>query len=581
MVRIYKKIFFGAALFIAGMEASSAQNLNPTVSVTRAYEGKLMEVHKPALPMNVPDSLTKFNLDFDYSVFDNPYKGSYDFKPYSMQMKPQAEPYSGRTLYLKAGAGWQLRPSLDVVWEPLMKKKFRMAVYGSHHSYIGKYKNELLNPDNELRTGDVTWNGYDMRSQVGFNGRSDFDKAVMAFDVNYLGLHTKDSLYSMGWNSVNASVRVRSENPAPSHFFYDIALKGMYAVQGMDSYMYDGVASDDLTMSNIDLAATFGRVSNPGSGFLVDFGVGVSSYSSLFSESDGVFSATPKYVFKRGSWNLSVGVKAALKFSSKDSFNGVELHSRKGQIVYPDVHISVSPVKDYLNIFVVATGGLDRNTYASLKERNHFYNPYFGRGVAPMAANTVERYNVSAGLRGNAVGKFFYDVRFGYASYEDAPMDALHFIGTDYFPALAYAKYDIFYSDVVLQWKSKSFDFDSKFRFNSADIKEANMMCFEPAFFVGDVKAIYNYKRRIFAGLTADFSSRRDGERKEIHDDVLRVWKASVPYWVNLGVEAEYVLTSKLSVWLRGDNLLNMNVQRTPMYYSGGIGFTAGICLNL
>lgn len=70
----------------------SAQNLNPTVSVSREYQGKLMEVSKPAVKMAVPDSLTEFNLKFDYSVFENPYKGSYDFKPYNMDMRPDAEP---------------------------------------------------------------------------------------------------------------------------------------------------------------------------------------------------------------------------------------------------------------------------------------------------------------------------------------------------------------------------------------------------------------------------------------------------------------------------------------------------------
>ena len=56
---------------------------------------------------------------------------------------------------------------------------------------------------------------------------------------------------------------------------------------------------------------------------------------------------------------------------------------------------------------------------------------------------------------------------------------------------------------------------------------------------------------------------------------------AYIPLYVNLGVEAEYAVTKKFSVWLRGDNLLNMNVQRFPCYNAGGIGFTAGIILNL
>jgi hypothetical protein len=34
-------------------------------------------------------------------------------------------------------------------------------------------------------------------------------------------------------------------------------------------------------------------------------------------------------------------------------------------------------------------------------------------------------------------------------------------------------------------------------------------------------------------------------------------------------------------LWARGGNLLNMTIQRTPLYAQGGISFTVGICLNL
>ena len=54
--------------------AAAAQNLDPTVVVNRAYEGKLLEVNKPVMEMAVPDTVQQFDLEFDYSVFENPYK---------------------------------------------------------------------------------------------------------------------------------------------------------------------------------------------------------------------------------------------------------------------------------------------------------------------------------------------------------------------------------------------------------------------------------------------------------------------------------------------------------------------------
>ena len=52
---------------IAALTASyslGAQDLDPTVVVRRAYEGKLVESNKPQLDMQVPDSVTRFDLDF-------------------------------------------------------------------------------------------------------------------------------------------------------------------------------------------------------------------------------------------------------------------------------------------------------------------------------------------------------------------------------------------------------------------------------------------------------------------------------------------------------------------------------------
>ena len=78
-MRLYRHILLFFAVAVAMMQTLMAQNLDPTVEVNRAYEGKLMEVHKPVLKMEVPDSVMRFDLDFDYSVFESPYKGSYEF----------------------------------------------------------------------------------------------------------------------------------------------------------------------------------------------------------------------------------------------------------------------------------------------------------------------------------------------------------------------------------------------------------------------------------------------------------------------------------------------------------------------
>ena len=77
------------ALAAAVTALAYGQNLNPTVEVTNAYQGGASSIAKPAQQMAVPDSVTRFNLDFDYSVFEKPYRGAYEFTPYYVQLKPR------------------------------------------------------------------------------------------------------------------------------------------------------------------------------------------------------------------------------------------------------------------------------------------------------------------------------------------------------------------------------------------------------------------------------------------------------------------------------------------------------------
>ena len=76
-----KKTLFAIILFALAAASASAQTFNPRVEVENTYEGKIVEAGKQALPMSVPDSLYQFQYKLDYTVFDNPYQGSYKFQP--------------------------------------------------------------------------------------------------------------------------------------------------------------------------------------------------------------------------------------------------------------------------------------------------------------------------------------------------------------------------------------------------------------------------------------------------------------------------------------------------------------------
>ena len=129
-----REILLSAAALL-GCSAAFAQNLNPTVEVTNAYVREASGIEKPSQLREVPDSVLRFNLDFDYAVNETPYRGAYEFKPYLVQLRPQARPSQEGTLLLEAGVGYTLHPELNVVYTPVKTRNLRVNLRGGHHSY--------------------------------------------------------------------------------------------------------------------------------------------------------------------------------------------------------------------------------------------------------------------------------------------------------------------------------------------------------------------------------------------------------------------------------------------------------------
>ena len=145
-------------------------------------------------------------------------------------------------------------------------------------------------------------------------------------------------------------------------------------------------------------------------------------------------------------------------------------------------------------------------------------------------------------------------------------------------PAVGYAAYQKGFISLDWRLKTERVSFEGGLEYVDAwgdafGIDEASGL-FRPASLTGDVSFEYNFKRRIFAGIDCSFSTAREAFVTGFSD------ACRLPGYADLGLGLEYAAGSRFSVWLRGGNLLNMNIQRNPLYAERGINFTAGICLS-
>lgn len=588
-----RKIYLVSAAMLMTAAVSFGQNFNPTVEVTNTYQGNASEVHKPLLGMNVPDSLLRFDLDFDYEVFEKPYQGAYSFKPYMLNMRPAKDAWRGRQLYLKAGAGYTLHPRFEFVFSPEQSGPFQMSVYASHKSYFGNYheiKPELQDGLYRMKKSGGKFGGYDALTSAGFDGRYNWDRTILSFGIGYYGLAAKDSVMSRSYNAFDFNARVRSNNDSESYFLYDIELRGRVANDGLDykSFSFpDGVTVDKQNENWVLLDGLVGPVVNNSRSILVGFEAESASYSRFYDGNIGRVALIPSYRFKSGRWNLNLGVKLEFMFrNDADTLSFGKMGGGKGQIVYPDAHISFAAGGN-VALYADATGGSRLNTYSSQISENHHLNPSFLVApvyelITPLVDNTVEKVNARIGVRGSAASSFQFDVNGGVGLYGNALMESgLFTAGGDLVPALAYSDYNLIYANALVGLRTGRVKIDADFRYRGVSFpdNDALNLGFTLPKYSGGVRASYDISSRLYAGINVEAASWRDGKCASVaSEDILDV---RVPGYVDLGVNCGYKFNRKWTLWLESGNLLCQTIQRTPFYAEKGPWFTAGISLNL
>lgn len=518
---------------------SFAQNLNPEVQVTNDYVTKMMDVEKQKLPMVVPDSMLKFDYHFDYSVFDSPYKGAYEFMPYTVSVVPDRSFQSRDRLYLRAGAGYGFHPELAAVWAPLIRDDFELGVHEDFSGYWGMY-NGIDGSDLSVDpSADAC--GFDLANRTGIEGRWDLGSARMCFDTGYDGIFNGGCFAENLYNSAYASVRANSTLTGRDYFFYDASLKYRF--------LSNQAGGTESIASEVSLDATLGPVINAAYRILVDVNACANGYQTGIS-------ATPHFQFTWAGIDFSAGLRFG--YASVFSF-------------YPDLRASFQIAGGTANAYASVTGRDRFNSFSDIKERFHRYSQAF---AAPEL--TRERIDASAGICGTLGGFLQYDFKLGWKSLENAPLFGIDVRENGYAESLKYADYSTLYSQLVWTWKNKSFDADGRLSLNYAG-KDTPALCFLPSVFSGNARFMYNFDRRIFAGVLAEWRTGRSAAVPYIDYPE----SMEIPGYADLSVYGEYKTAGGLSFWAKGGNLLGMDIRRSPFYSEKGRYFTLGICLSL
>lgn len=557
---------------LAGVVPALAQDLNPTIVVTNTYEGSAAGIQKPAQLLQVPDSVTKFNLDFDYSVFSTPYRGAYEFHPYLVSMKPRAAVSDGSRLYARLGAGYSLHPEAELVWTPEVGHGFNVHVHGNLASYFGQYR--LIDPKltEQVRRFDPTGEkapGADLRGDLGADATYDLDWGQVGLGVGYLNQTNRSPLAAAGapadsYNQIRLQAFARSFN----------LLEPGWSWEGGLGYRYgsDRLAAAQPHEHAISLSGRLDRILAVDQRAGLEAGVDLVRVGEDVLSTGGLLHARPHYAISLGAFSADLGVLLCAHLRDNAEVAGrPACYETKSQFIYPAVHLRYAVLEDHLTAYADITGGSRMNTYASLLEEHPFYRWSDQLRVGMPLDFSIERFRAALGVRGQIASRARVDLSAGYAVHAHALCDAYP-LNDNEAPRMDYGDYNAAFVRLSSGWKSRSLAVDADLQYQHAVFSADRL--FGPAPLSGSFRAAYDWNGRIIGAVTADFASAREA----VYDSYSTL---QIPGYVDLGLQGDFRVSSKFGVWLRIGNLLGQTIQRHPLFAEDGIFATAGICLNI
>ena len=523
----------------------AAQNLNPEVQVTNEYETRIGDVQKQGTAMSVPDSMLRFDYHFDYSVFDSPYKGAYEFSPYTVSITPSAGGYDGRKLWLRAGAGYTLRPELDMVWSAVDGKKAAVNVFARGQGFLGKYLR--VEKGTFLTDRDKKVNGWDFSTVAGVDTRFNVGKSVLRAELAYDGLFTWHGVTGKGiGHAPYVSLRLDRDNP--HGFGYYVHARYRYVNDTVEGWM---------PLQDHDILADMSISPYIGEGTRGAFGLKFVRNSWYLG-----IEAHPHATLRLGQWDIDAGLRGGWH---SDNFGRSEIKYGDRFTISPDVTATWHLMDNHLDIYVKATGGNNMLGYWDYKTASHWYTCYAYADPRPI----WEIADLRIGVKGYTGFGLSWDVRSGYRFMQDMPMWTVSGAGTE---TITYNECGIFHADLDLAWKNERVDVQGAVHYNWLP-EGVGEGVFMPAAVRADLKASYNWMKRIYAGVSGDMST----ERVAVVGDT----EVKLPWYLDLGVWAEYKFNDRIGVWLKGTNLLNHEIRLSPVHCPYGPSVIAGITVSL
>ena len=575
--------------------------INPKVEVQRDYEGSIPKTDKPKMTLVTPDSLSRFAIRMDYTIFDKPFRDLYTFSPLPsvklLSQKQQKQPW----IYARMGLAYPTSPDGEIMIQAPLKGLSSLKLIASHSSFRGSLPLDLANPHEVI--ADRSQNQLALRYALNWD-KGNFE--VGGAYHRHIGTYYGFAPFSLAdWDRVNQRSFMRDSMSHITHNYQ--AHMSISSLPSHQEGLYWGFGFRWSLME--ELASLMGIEKVPyrqenllgfkaemGGRFLEHHSVGIDilgSFSNALGSSEidrGVISFAPMYRYQTERLNLGVGFRVSGMLNNAPDVEGASQFS-----CYLLLNASYRLLPKFW-LYADIHGEDRHNTFHSMMREN----PWLAHDLN--IQNSRIPWILKAGVKGNIIEHLAYDASLSYTKTNNQ----YYFINqVQYYAAVppapgimppshpdlqtSYNLFDFIYNDeerftaaASLLWDSAPFQAHASVQYHNYALEQGRPLWHKPTLEF-DFSARYAWRERIIASLSVTY---RNAVYAPLNLPSHPSYSSALPtptadHKINgftlVDLKLEYCFASWFSVYGEAKNLLNAKEQYFLLYREPGIRVGGGV----
>lgn len=523
--------------------------IDPTVEVSRQYRVNVADIDRPQSQNNrVADSLQRFDVGFDYSIFDRPYTDLYEFTPYQTDSISAVVRRRPPFVMAQAGSQFPFAPELMLRSQLVTRPRLNIGLDGNFKSAM---------TDLDFRGEEKALGAFRLNGDMSANLKHAWNTGEITMLLRYKGDAYQDQLGENsllhGINSLEFDLNLTSADPADGSVFYNLDFNYVTAEKSLS-----GLQSMDTTYNN----TKFSIKGSLGSSFDKHRIYVNMIYQTAISGTGedklnvGLLEFMPVYEYAQGRLKLRAGARFGNKYIGTDA----------STTIHPEADVKFEVFKNTLWLRGVVSGGNELNSLVDyIHDAPWLCNGLKGDERVAADAIAVRNLETKVSMESIVAGRFALSPYFAYNNYSNRLQLRTDFTDTG-LPILLpeYSDYAYTQLGVETSWKSKNLTIAGSVRRNKTISKDDNPV-YMVAEWQADASMEFNIKRRFFLNAAYTFESERLS------------WGGTIPNYSDLTVVLTGVINRHIAVYVKGGNLLNnpnyryFEIPELPLNIGGGV----------